>query len=127
MPSLSPALTGAEVRTRFPELSIDKFPDALMEDAAETAAEIYSATRKGALHLAAHLAVIWVAENDAEPDGGSGVVVSEMVGQKQVTYTNAAAVHTRSEDVFYERTSYGRMYLQLRDASAIRALPMVAA
>ena len=127
MPSLATPITSGVIRNHFPELIESSFDDALLDEAGKTAMAIDSTSEQRAVYLAAHFAVVFKNENTAEMDGGSGVIVTEQVGPRMAVYANMTARDSKggSMDVFYERSSYGRIYLSLRSASARRVMPLV--
>ena len=76
------------------------------------------------LYCAAHLLTIdgertTDAQGRPSPDGGSGVVRSESIGPRSVSY------NTTEGRQFYERTFYGRMFLELASVSPRRSMPVI--
>ena len=119
----APTITA--VRAKFPELTAAAYSDALVQSAIETSTALYALGTIARLYLVAHLAVIAKAEyDDGALDGGSGVIKSEQIGPRLVSYVTQSVDGTG--DAFYERTSYGRTYLELRKASPKRIMPFVA-
>ena len=121
MPSLATPISAGSIRSRFPELTSQDYPDSALDLAAESAMNIFSLNTEGALHLAAHFAVVWRMENTGEADGGAGVVSQEQIGPRMVTYRTMS----EGDDTFFERTSYGRTYLIIRNRNPRRTMPFV--
>lgn len=129
MPSLGRDITAIDFRARFPEFTSAQFTNQMVQSAVVTAKSIDSTRREATLYLAAHLASVWRAEGGVDPDGGSGAVSAETIGPRTVQYlTQAAPVpgSSGSQDAFFERTSYGRTYMLLRDSSPRRVMPLLA-
>ena len=110
-----PAVTPAEVRSALAEFgSATDYPDSRINAAVTNARLIHDIRKQAVLYLAAHFLAI-EAENTAAPDGGAGVVSSEKIGPRSVTYvTQAKGKASRS---FFATTSYGRIFLALADTS----------
>lgn len=103
-------------REDFPEFS--DVSDSEVERWLETAREIHSLSETATLHLAAHLLAL-SQEDSGGVDDGAGVVTAESIGPKSVSYRTQAE---SGQDVFFERTRYGRTFLVLeRRATAFSA------
>ena len=93
-----------------------------MDDADRVAGQL---SNEAVMYCAAHFLVIEDSDKRLDtdgrptPDGGSGVVVSETIGPRSVSYA------TPEGRKFYERSYYGRMFLELRSASPSRHLPRI--
>lgn len=115
----------AGLRKRFPEFTAERKPDSNVEYAIEEAQIVAGKlSAEAQLYCAAHLLTIEQEKvvdeiGNPVPDGGSGVVVGERIGPRTVSYMTAEGRQ------FYERTYYGRMFLELQHRSARRKLPMV--
>ena len=99
----------ATFRERFPEFS--DLDDGRVRPMLEAAKEIHSLSIAATLYLAAHLITLDLKERAIGVDEGAGVVISESIGPKKVTYKTQAE---REGEVFFARTPYGRMFLTLR-------------
>ena len=116
-------LTVADFRDRFDEFTVADYPDRQVGFSLTEAKRLSIVSPEAALYCTAHLLTLWKNESRDEGgnpaiDGGSGVVVSETIGPRSVAYA------TPSGRKFYERTYYGRMFLELSNASPRRNLPM---
>ena len=123
MPRLASPIGASSVRTRFPELILATYSVADLDRAAALAMRIDSTSTEAALHLAAHLAVIEKIENTGEIDGGSGVVRQESTGPFNQTFNLMTS--SGDDDTFFEKTSYGRAYLMIRNRTPARVMPFV--
>ncbi len=115
-------ITVAEFRETFGEF--DGSSDEDIETALPVAYQLTDVSRDATLYVTAHLLAL-SAEYTGGPDGGSGVVKSERLGPKAVTYQIGAGDDERR--VFFDRTSYGRMALTLEDRSPKAVMAMVVA
>ena len=68
------------------------------------------------LYCTAHLLTLDT-ENAAAHDGGSGVVDSEALGPKKVSYVTQASAEDTARAAFFSTTSYGRRFLALEEAT----------
>lgn len=110
-------------RSAFPELS--GRADADVSRMIDVAYQMSAVKTDATLYLAAHLLAI-DAENTGGIDGGSGEIASETsVGGKLATYKTMA--EKSGLDVFYSRTSYGRMFLAMERRTARRGIPILIA
>lgn len=101
------ALTPNAFKTQFPEFNglADGTINAVLKEA-----KLYHSVRELAtLFCAAHLHTLNVREG-AALDGGSGLVESEQIGPKRMTFKNQAETN---RDVFFATTTYGRRFLAL--------------
>ena len=122
---MASSVTVTALRERFTEFTEALYPDAQVENAINDMERV--AGRLGLeaqLYCTAHWLTLEGEKSvDADgrpvPDGGSGVVVSERIGPRSVSY---ASPDGRK---FYERTYYGRAFLELSRASPRRMLPTV--
>ena len=104
-------------REEFPEF--DDVIDQSVETWLGHAAEIHSLSKTATLYLAAHLVALDREESGQVVDHGAGVITSETIGPKSVTYMNQAR---SGDEVFFARTEYGRLFLTLeRRATAFSA------
>ena len=110
--------TAAQFRERFPEFTVASHPDAAITQAAETASRISAVSFEALLYLTAHVRTL-DAENTAALDGGSGEVTAESVETRNVTYAKQAK---DEGDVFFTRSSYGRMFKMLENRTPSRAM-----
>ena len=122
----NPTITAAEFRAQFPEFSVDDYPDSMVDDWIEQARSIYNWRKLAIMYLAAHLIAVFNQERTtttpASLDSGStGQVQSQTVGPLSVTYRQGAGAvmnMAANESMwFYDRSTYGRMYLELRRAT----------
>ena len=96
----------------FPEVD-----DADIESALDEAKLIHSVRVLATLYCAAHLLALDQEYLDAQgqpvtdPDGGAGVVVSEMIGPRRIDYITQAGDDERK--AFFVTTTYGRRFLNL--------------
>ena len=111
MPITAP--TASEFRTRFPEFTASDHSDDKVAALIATASRMSYTSLEALYYLIAHLVAI-SAEDAGKPDGGSGEVQSESQGEQSVSYSTMSS---DQGDVFFTRTSYGRMFLQLRKNS----------
>ena len=111
--------TPLEFRARFPEFVANDYPDALIERAVGLARRLAAAAGMEAVYwLTAH----WLSlegERNVSPDYGSGLVTSETVGPRTVSYMAEARDDAQ---VFYARTVYGRAYLALERRAPARVM-----
>ena len=116
------ALTAARFKTKFGADLYGDLTDSQITSFIEIACEIGGDIGYNALcYLTAHLIVLENKERQDEVDGGSGEVTSESFGGKSLGYQSMAS---DQRDVFFTRTYYGRMYLQLQRRSPVRAIGM---
>lgn len=116
-------LTVADFRDRFDAFAVADYPDNQVGFSLTEAKRLSIVSPEATLYCTAHLLTLWKNEAvdcDGNPaiDGGSGVVISETIGPRAVAY---AGPDGRK---FYERTYYGRMFLELSSASPRRKLPV---
>lgn len=115
--------TPAEFRAQFPEFDLQEYPDDVVERWIAAAGHIFAVSRLPWLFLTAHLLVI--AKEDgalkgvAEADGGKGVIQVKRIGKKSITYGfgTQAGGSPMDHDNFYDRSSYGRVFRQMRNAA----------
>ena len=105
-------VTVAEFKSQYAEFSV---ADGLIQRAITTAENIWSLSDEGTGLVAAHLLALH-SDQQAEPDGGLGIVKSERIGPRQVAYQNQAR---DNPDVFFATTPYGRLFLTLRDHTPV--------
>ena len=113
----------AAFRAAFPEITAQKASDAEVERHLALALEIHSHSESATLHCAAHLVAISeerTGDGAGAADGGSGVVTSESLGPKTVTYLTNAGASARK--AFFATSPYGRMFLTLEGRSARPAI-----
>ena len=105
------APTVAEFRAQFPTAFLAAtHPDALITSRIGEARQIHGVRKLATLYLTAHLLAV-DGEATGDPDGGAGVVSSETIGPRKVSYlTQADGMPNRA---FFATTSYGRRYLAL--------------
>ena len=121
MPVTAPSI--AEFRAYFGEFGDSAvYPDDEVQKAINRACAISAVSLEALRHLIAHEIV--VAKQDfaglrTNMDGGSGEVMSEGEGPRNVSY---ASQHTRPEDVYFTRTSYGRTFLILESRAPSRVI-----
>ena len=113
----------ATFRTRFPEFTQSEFSDALVSNLAAVAFHISGINTEATLYLLAHLVAV-SKEDNAELDGGSGVVEEERLGPKSVKYVNQ---QMGEGDAFFNRTSYGRLFMVMESRSPAKRLRVVVA
>ena len=100
------------------------------------AAQIHNVSNTATAYLAAHLQTVETGVAGSTitaagtTDGGDRIIVSERMGEQQVTYArpNAAGATDRSvtTEAFFQSTRYGRIYLQLaRRANLAVRVPRV--
>ena len=116
-------MTVAQVRARFPEFGATDFPDSDVQSEIAAGQELHSEDTEAALFVVAHLLALRE-ERTAEPDGGSGEVVSDGVGPRQASYMSQAS---NGHEVFFSTTSYGRTFLALERRTARRAVGFIVA
>ena len=109
-------VTAAEFREHFPPPAFESIPDALVETRIVEALRIHRWSELAVLYCTAHLLTL-DAENVAAHDGGSGVVDSEALGPKQVSYVTQASAEATARAAFFSTTSYGRRFLALEEAT----------
>lgn len=115
----------ADLRERFPEFTEALYVDARVQNAIRDMERV--AGRLGAeaqLYCVAHWLTLEGEKSTDDdgrpvPDGGSGVVTMERIGPRSVSYA------TPDGRKFYERTYYGRSFLEMARASPRRMLPVV--
>ena len=99
-------------RARFAEFAAT--PDAEVELWLETAVEIHGLSTRATLYLTAHLLTLDAAERQAGAvaplDDRGGIIVEEQFGPQRIKFMQQAA---EEKDVFFARTSYGRLFLTL--------------
>lgn len=99
--------TAAEFKSKFSEFSATQ--DADVDSVVALAIQINSRSLEIVNYLTAHLLTLR-AEDTGKIDGGSGEVTMEGIGPKQSSYLAQAQ---NNSEVFFSRSSYGRMYLTL--------------
>ena len=102
--------------TKFP---VADYPDDWVDNALVEAKTISVISKQATLYVTAHLLILRENEESNTPDGGSGVVISEDIGPQAMSY---APPQGRQ---YYERTYYGRAYLELERRSPSKVLPRV--
>ena len=108
------APTPAKFLSTFPEITVSS--DAVVNAAGELALRISNVSQDAVLYLTAHLLSIQ-SEDTGAPDGGAGEVVSERTGPMDTKYLVQAETN---REVFFTRTSYGRMFLILERRAPAR-------
>ena len=109
--------TVAEFRAKFGEFST--LDDGIVQGYIGDSALLYARDDDIRLYLIAHLCALH-GERGTKPDGGSGVIERERIGQREAYYSKVA-----EDEAFYERTSYGRMYRQLLKRDPTYSLGML--
>ena len=115
MTSSATAPSVATFRARFPEFTDALYSDTLVGHAITDSERLYRFNDEARLYCMAHLLVL-TKEQGLSPDGGSGVVASERIGARAVTYVQD------DKDGFYARSSYGRMFLALEARNPTRVM-----
>lgn len=113
--------TVAEFRARFGEFSATE--DAVVTTVITGSTSIYGFNDEIRLLLVAHLLTL-EHERQTTPDGGSGVVTRERIGQRDVFY-NGSVGDIPLDDAFFQRSSYGRMYQTMVKRSPTYVLGMM--
>ncbi len=111
MTSTDAPLTVSEVRTKFPELNAETYPDGSVSAAIATARAIAASTREIWLHETAHLLVL---SRLPQVDGGAGEITDATLGPQQNKYKSMA---DKGREVFHTTTVYGRIVLMLEERS----------
>ena len=109
-------LTAAQLRARYPQFLVDTYPDATLELSIAEACELCDVSPAATMACAAHLLVL-TAQDGLDADGGSGVVMSETIGPRMVSYAIMAQGSRAERRAFFEQTPYGRRMLALEDRS----------
>ena len=95
-------------REEFPEF--EDLSDQGVETWLDRAVEIHSLSDTATLYLAAHLVALDREESGEVVDHGAGVITSETIGPKSVTYMTQAR---SGDETFFARTQYGRLFLTI--------------
>ena len=103
-----PAVTSTEFRAKFPEFTTAAYTTATVNARIAEARAIHDIRKTAVLYLTAHLLAL-DAEATGALDGGSGVVVSEQIGPRRVSYLTQSK-GGEAIRVFCETTSYGRLF-----------------
>ena len=114
------APTAAQVKARFSEFATTA--DDEITTAASTALRISAVDAEATLHLTAHLLSLRSGQT-GKPDGGSGEVAKERIGDRDLEYVTLAAGAGR--EAFFSTSPYGRLFLILESRSPARLLPKV--
>ena len=119
-----------DFRDEFPEFA--RVSDDKISRCIKRACRIHDDLPAATLYAAAHLYSTdlekGIDENDpspASPDGGAGVVTSESIGSRSVSYRDGAGHDDRR--VFFQRTPYGREFLKLEERNPRQAFGMTVA
>lgn len=101
------------------------------------ASQMHNISNTATAFLAAHLQTLDTGATAASsttatgPDGGDRIIVSERMGEQQVTYARPSSAgtadRTTTNEAFFQSTRYGRIYLQLarRANIGVRVVPAV--
>ena len=114
-------ITVAEFRERFDEFA--DLADTLVSDLIGEAYGLSDTSRRATLYCVAHLCAL-ESEHTGAPDGGAGVVSSEEVADRKVTYRTQSM---KDRDVFFEATSYGRRMLAIESRTPQARMRVVVA
>lgn len=106
------AVTVSGFRARFGDRFSDETDDDI-EAALETAVLIHALNDTATAYLAAHLLVTDLPDAAEAHDGGSGVVQSERIGPRTISYVNMVADGERK--AWFATSEYGRRFLILED------------
>ena len=99
------------------------------------ASQMHNISNTATAFLAAHLQTLDTGAAAASsttatgPDGGDRIIVSERMGEQQVTYARPSSAgtadRTTTNEAFFQSTRYGRIYLQLarRANIGVRVVP----
>ena len=99
-------------REYFPQIT--NVNDAAVNQAIQEALRIHSADPLATLYCAAHLiAYKQDLEGAPELDGGSGIVSTEGVGPRNISFVNESQLRGGERKLFFESSPYGRIFLQL--------------
>ena len=121
----------AAFRTQFPEPLFASDDDADVALALSEAMCLHNQNDLATLYCTAHLLALNHERTDARgnviagPDGGSGVVVSEKIGPRQIEYMTTAGEDERR--AFFATTSWGRRFLELEARTPRVAMGMITA
>ena len=113
-----PAITASEFRASFPEFSESGYPDLLVERWIGVARRIHDLSTDGVGFVTAHLLAL-DRQDTSTPDGGRGEVTGESLGPKSLQYRTQA---DSGREVFFTRTSYGRLFLTLEKRTPARVI-----
>ena len=104
----------AGFQAQFPNPQFEGADTAAIQRAIEEAEFYHSRRPLATLYCAAHLLAL-ESEHTGKPDGGSGVVASERIGPKTISYLTQAGTGQNADDrkVFFATSSYGRRFLAL--------------
>ena len=104
-------ITPEGFRSRFAEFKDS--PDEVIEGILPVAIDMKPVSYESLIYLVAHLIAI-AKEQKGTPDGGSGEVKEERVGESIMKFVPQTDVEG-SKDTFFSRTPYGRVYLLLEE------------
>ena len=110
-----PTPTAADFKIQFPEFRAEQ--DDAVTAMLDLAASVNAQSTNLISYLTAHL--LTVASADGKMDGGSGEVTMDGIGPRQVSYRTMAET---GDEVFFTRSSYGRMYLMLAKRNPNRTI-----
>ena len=118
----NPKITAADFRADLPEFDAATYPDASLLGWVAQARKIYNWRKLGIIYLAAHLLSLSESERGVTPAtpyaGYSNQIEKMEVGPLSVEYRRGTAGTQSSDEMenvwFFDRTHYGRMYLQLK-------------
>ena len=129
--------TADDFRDTLGEFTAFEYPDEVVERWIAQARKIYNKRSLGIIYLTAHLITIANTERAAEdtpamPDNNRRTTHSqrETVGPLSVTYSQQSGTFT-SNNVrepareFYEETTYGRMFLELKVHTSSINMPRI--
>ena len=105
-------ITIAEFRARFPEFAAQTDDD--VAQFVETAYQLSDVSREATYQTAAHLATLYIGEQAAVIDDRGGIIVEETWGPKKLKFLEQAMT---KREVFFVRTTYGRLALMLENRS----------
>ena len=108
----------ADFREMFPEFGVADYTDDVVVGWIETARAIHALSDRALIWCAAHLLAL-DRDEGRETDGGAGIIQSESIGPMRLTFQTQAK---DQREVFFSRTSYGRMFLQLEHRTPAMAM-----
>lgn len=107
----------AEIRTKFPEFTVDKYPDHLVEVAIEVAEKVWKFKGTAQQFLTAHFLTVFETSTGSA-DQGNRLIKKTKIGEREIEYADhKVSTEMPQSDSFYSTSSYGRTYLILRNAT----------
>lgn len=115
------ALTISTLRGVPYQFSETDYPDDVVQALLDTAKSMSNFSEDATYYLAAHLLTLWNLEGGTKAmvDDRGGIIVGETIGPKALQFKSQAR---DNRDVFYLRTPWGRLYLQLRRSGLFRMI-----